>query len=325
LSLAQPGRGLVVEGPSGIGKTTALKRAQEMLAKEGTVQSESVKILSARRPDDVALLSNLSNHHVGTVIVDDFHRLPKSTRDYLADYLKYLADYEDFDKKLVIAGIPCIGERLIEMSFDIATRLDIFRLGRVEDNLVLEMIEKGARALNVRFARPHEIAAAANGSLNVAQLLCFHLCALENVEKTQDIARAVAAPLEDAIARVMEQIEPKFGSTARVFASLGGRRDFTTIELLRQVSTTLDGYLSLRNLESERPDLADGIAKFLKHRQLERVYETVPDSKNFLLFEPDAAAIVIDDPNSGFFSHTRRVSGCDSLKRVRRRSEIRYL
>ena len=41
LSLAQPGRGLVVEGPSGIGKTTALKRAQEMLAKEGTAQSET--------------------------------------------------------------------------------------------------------------------------------------------------------------------------------------------------------------------------------------------------------------------------------------------
>ena len=124
----------------------------------------------------------------------------------------------------------------MDVSFDIATRLDIFHLGRVDDALVLEMIEKGERALNIRFGRPNEIAAAANGSLNVAQLLCFHLCALEGVEKTQRTTRPISASIEDAINRVMEQIEPKFGPTARIFAALGGRRDLTTIELLRELS-----------------------------------------------------------------------------------------
>ena len=166
-----------------------------------------IEILSARRPDHVSRLASLSAEHVGTVVIDDFHRLPKALRDALADYLKFLADYEDSDRKLVIAGIPRIGERIVQVSFDLATRLDVFRLGRVDDALVLEMIQKGERALNVRFSRPNEIAAVASGSLNVAQLLCFHLCALDCIEETQPTIRPIKAALEDAVARVMEQIE----------------------------------------------------------------------------------------------------------------------
>src|SRR5207249_3953193 len=60
LSLAQPGRGLVVEGPSGIGKTTALKRAQDALAKGLSAAPRPIEILSARRPDHVSRLASLS-------------------------------------------------------------------------------------------------------------------------------------------------------------------------------------------------------------------------------------------------------------------------
>lgn len=301
LSLAQPGRGLVVEGPSGIGKTTALRRAQDALDKGLSSRTPPIEFLSARRSDHVSRLANLPSDHVGTVVVDDFHRLPKALRDSLADYLKYLADYEDSNKKLVIAGIPRIGERIVQVSFDLATRLDVFRLGRVDDSLVLEMIQKGERALNVRFSRPNEIATVASGSLNVAQLLCFHLCALNGIEETQPTTRSIRGALDDAVARVMEQIEPKYGSTARVFASLGGRRDLTTIEILRELSRTPDGFVSLEQFRSDHPNLSDGIERFVKQKQVDRVYESVPDSRTFLLFDYDNPALVIDDPQLAFF------------------------
>ncbi|WP_437932478.1 TIR domain-containing protein [Sorangium sp. So ce291] len=300
LSLAQPGRGLVLEGPSGIGKTTALKRAKDALSEAGSHPGK-IEILSARRPDHVDRIAALPQHHAGTVVIDDFHRLPRPLRQTVVDHLKYLADYEDSDRKLVIAGIPRIGEQLVELSFDIATRLDIFRMGRVDDALVLSMIRKGEAALNIRFSRPEELVGAASGSLNIAQLLCFHYCSLCGVEETQPFTRTISASLADTISRVKEQVTPKFGPTIKMFASSGGRRDLTAIELLQELGRARDGFVSLSQLELDRPDLADGIKRFITSKQIGRVHDCFPESKMHLLFEEEAPAIIIDDPQLSFF------------------------
>lgn len=300
LSLAQPGRGLVLEGPSGIGKTTALKRAKNALSGSGSRPGE-IEILSARRPDHVERIAALPSCHAGTIVVDDFHRLPRPIRQMLVDHLKYLADYEDSDRKLVIAGIPRIGEQLVDLSFDIATRLDVFRMGRVDDALVISMIRKGEAALNIRFARPEELVGAASGSLNIAQLLCFHYCALCGVEETQPFTMTISAPLVDTISRVKEQVTPKFGPTVKMFASSGGRRDLTAIELLQELGRARDGFVSLNQLQIDRPDLADGIKRFITSKQIERVHACVPESKMHVLFEDENPAIIIDDPQMSFF------------------------
>ena len=52
LSLRTPGRGAVIEGPSGIGKTTAVETALARLGMTGAVTK-----LSARRPRDVDRLA----------------------------------------------------------------------------------------------------------------------------------------------------------------------------------------------------------------------------------------------------------------------------
>ena len=90
LNLRTPGRGLVIEGPSGIGKTTAVEKALARLGLE-----KSVTKLSARRRQDVEYIESLPElGRVGVVIVDDFHKLPVTTRSALADYMKTLADEE---------------------------------------------------------------------------------------------------------------------------------------------------------------------------------------------------------------------------------------
>jgi hypothetical protein len=143
LSLSQPGRGLVIEGPSGIGKTTALKKALEQLS--GTASPHAVELLSARRPQDVGRIANLDQDGKGTVAIDDFHRLEVEVRTRVIDYLKYLADGEVVDRKIVIVGISRTGERLVELAFDVATRVDVFKMGRVPDRSIIQMIEQGEK------------------------------------------------------------------------------------------------------------------------------------------------------------------------------------
>lgn len=99
LALDQPGRGVVIEGPSGVGKTTAIKRAIEDLTGEKVGQNPSIRILSARYPEHRELLQTLPKWHSNTVVVDDFHRLDLPLQQSIVDHLKYLADTEPELKK----------------------------------------------------------------------------------------------------------------------------------------------------------------------------------------------------------------------------------
>lgn len=228
LSLAQPGRGVVIEGPSGVGKTTALKKAIQELSlatnvqRSTTISSTSLKMLSARNPEDQFELQSLRSWHDGTVIIDDFHRLDPILCRQLVDYLKFLADTEPVSKKLVIVGIPQTGQTLVDTSFDVATRIDVFKLGQVRDGLILSMIEKGEKALNIEFDQKTEIILAANGSLNIAQFLCFNICHRQQVLETGNKLRVVSCDIEDAISSVMIDLARKFGESIKRFAAMDG-------------------------------------------------------------------------------------------------------
>jgi hypothetical protein len=101
VSVRTPGRCLVVEGPSGIGKTTTITR---VLADLQVV--EQVTSLSAWRPSDVEIIDALPDlGEIGTVIVDDFHRLGDATKAKLSDFMKVLADTESQTSKLILVGI----------------------------------------------------------------------------------------------------------------------------------------------------------------------------------------------------------------------------
>lgn len=115
-SLAQPGRGVVIEGPSGVGKTSAIEKAIErLIIKRRLFQKKHfIELLSARDPDHRHRLQTLRQWHSGTVIVDDFHRLDPASREDLVDYLKYLADTSSKSRKLVIVGIPRTGQTLVD-------------------------------------------------------------------------------------------------------------------------------------------------------------------------------------------------------------------
>jgi predicted PilT family ATPase len=72
MALRTPGRGVVIEGPSGIGKSTAVLTTLRSLGLEG-----QIPVLSSRDPSDLEIISELPNWtDFGTVVIDDFHRLP---------------------------------------------------------------------------------------------------------------------------------------------------------------------------------------------------------------------------------------------------------
>ena len=307
LSLAQPGRGIVIEGPSGVGKTTALKKAIEDIAsnssksRSASIENNSLKMLSARDPNHRERLKTLPEWHHSTVIIDDFHRLDNSFREQVVDYLKYLADTEPESKKLVIVGIPQSGQALVDISFDVATRIDVYKWGKVKDELILQMIEKGETALNIEFDRRTDIILAASGSLNVAQFLCLYICQKEDVLETQSLRRTVLCDVIGAVSNVMIDLSRKFGESIRRFAAMGGHRDVTCLRLLEELALSDDGFISLPLLKDKKRDLAQGIERFINERWMDRLCQDYPVCMNHLYFDQASCTLVIDDPQLTFY------------------------
>ena len=303
MSLAQPGRGVVIEGPTGIGKTTALKKAVEQLQSSKGLNNNSnyIEILSARVKHDIQKIKTITSWHQGAIAIEDFHRLDTSSREELIDYLKYLADTEPISKKLVIVGIPNCGQTLVQSSFDIAMRFDVFQFGKVKTELIIKMIEQGEQALNILFDKKADIALAASGSLNIAQFLCFKICQRENILETQSKTVTVNCDIDEAVSRVMIDLSRKFEEPLRRFVALGGRRDSTCLELLEELKRREDGFLPLMHLQDSRPEFASKIGKFISEDWMKKLYNECPDFQNYLFFDSSITSLVVDDPQFTFF------------------------
>jgi hypothetical protein len=298
LDLEQPGRGVVIEGPSGVGKTTALLRA---IGELDTEIGNEYKILSARDPEDVGTIAHLRRWHHGLVAIDDFHRLNPALRMDLVNYLKVLADTEPVDRKLVIVGIPGTKKKIIHVGFDIATRIGILSLGTVPDGKVLQMIEKGETALNIELVGKSQIVRAAAGSLNVAQIICRHVVALAGIKETQTTHTPVDSDLPRAMQTAVDMMALKFSSLVQSFAALDGPSERFCIELLMELAATKDGTLSLRQLGERRPELGPNIDRFVGEQPTDNLRAHHPDHDQHLLYDPEAATLVIDDPQFAFY------------------------
>jgi len=177
IALRTPGRCVVLEGPSGIGKTTIVSKLLEEVKMDRTPT-----VLSGRDPKDIDLIEALPTiDDFGTVVVDDFHRLPDSLRKSLSDFMKVLADKGDENRKLILVGINKAGDQLIKYGNDLGLRMDIFRLEANSPEKILDLIVKGEEALDILIEHKDVIAERAEGSFQIAQLLAFKLCAKNEI------------------------------------------------------------------------------------------------------------------------------------------------
>lgn len=320
-SIKHKGRGIVIEGPSGIGKTSAIKKAIERIG----LSNNEYKYLTARDPSNHDAIKKISEWHNGIVIIDDFHRLEESIKASIADYLKLLADIETSNKKIIIIGIPNTGIKLISFGHDLATRIDIFEFSKVDSQRISELIEKGENALNIKFDKKSDIIIASNGSLGIAQYLCHYSTIEDDVFETQKTTKLISSNLTDVIESVKKVVSTKFDEFVFLFSRLGGNKDRTSIKLLKELALTDNGTINLERFKNKRPELSNGIDLLLNGDLIEGLWKKNQECKNFLFFDQVTSDLVIDDPQLLFYinntteSHLSNVSG---KKEVKKREKV---
>ncbi len=303
VSVRTPGRCLVIEGPSGIGKTTTITKAIAELGLQGRVT-----VLSARKSQDAELIAELPDiEDIGTVIVDDFHRLPDNVKAKLSDFMKVLADSGNETSKLIVIGINKAGQQLVKFAHDLGLRIDVFRLEANPIEKILELIERGESALDILIAHRETVAERAQGSFQIAQLLCHKLCVLSKVLETQPEPKKVDLPIDVVVEDVMIDLARQFKEATLTFARGSklrreGRAPY--LHILRWLADSDEWSLDLSEALNKYPEHKASIGQVLDKGYLSALLGD-PDKRAVLSphfhFEPSTAILSVEDPKLIFY------------------------
>jgi hypothetical protein len=303
ISLRTPGRCSVIEGPSGIGKTTTVTKAIEVLKLQDRVTS-----LSARRPGEAELIAELpAMQDVGTVIVDDFHRLPDTVKGRLSDYMKVLADSGSEASKLILIGINKAGQQLVKFAHDLGMRIDVFKLEANPIEKIEELIDLGERALNVKILAKEQLARQAQGSFQIAQVLCHKLCVLSKITETCPNLGTLDLPIDVIIEEVMDDLARQFKEATMVFARGSklrreGRAPY--LHILRWLADSDEWSLDLSQALNLYPDQKASIGQVLDKGHLRALLddgEKRPILEPHFHFEPSTTILSVEDPKLIFY------------------------
>lgn len=314
VALKTRGRGLVIEGPSGIGKTTSIHKAIEAIGMKG-----DAKVLTARRSRDRNFIESIpTGQDWGLVIIDDFHRLDMNLRRKIADYLKVLADEGDETTKLVLIGINKAGKSLVNFGRDLASRIEIIRLEREPDSHISKIILLGSKALNIKLKAAEDLVKAANGSFYLTQLLCHEACLAAKVYDSCGDRLEIGSTFKEINDVAVQRLGIEFDDIAVEFAKGGrlyreGRAPY--LNLLRWLSESDEWAIDIDRLMARNPQLRGSVSQVIKRGSLKSLIENPEKSiLDVLHFDTETNVLAIEDPK--FYYYIRNLEWNSFARRV---------
>jgi len=223
--ISQPGKHLLIEGPSGIGKTCVVFKVFEDL---GWIEDTNFVYTSCRDNNAHEIIGAYFNEAVAgrrtgplVIVIDDFHLLPPPIRADIGSKLKRMSDrafQEGNPPKAVLIGIPTTGLSLLSESRDLGPRLGTYVLSRASDREIDKLISEGEEALQVLFEDRDVLLSESAGNFWLAQHICNKVCASQEVFKTCAEPRVLTFDLLAIRDRLMTELNQRFMPVARTFA-----------------------------------------------------------------------------------------------------------
>lgn len=310
--ISQPGKHLLIEGPSGIGKTCVAFKAFEDLGYKQGKDFDYVSCRDATATEAVdaffSAASNGATTKTPLIVIDDFHLLTAARRAELGSLLKRMSDRAfEFASppKAILIGIPTTGVSLLLDAYDLGPRLGTYVLTRATDAEIDRLITEGEVALQVLFEDRDVLLAESAGNFWLAQYICSKVCAAQEVYETQNEPRILTFDLLGIRQRLMTELSQRYLPVARTFAKgkkwrPGGNKPYLEIILaLCKLPESVVTFDKLLNLVPERRK--PGI-KAVRLRIAEVIFDATKgvDLRKQIAFDPDAG-FSIEDPLFRYF------------------------
>ncbi len=310
--LLQAGKHVLIEGPSGIGKTCVVYKVFEEL---GWALDAEYSYVSCRDADAVTRIGGFMETAAKggspaplVLVVDDFHLLGKGARADLGGLLKRLSDraFEaSAPPKVVLIGIPTAGESLLTNSLDLGPRLGSYRFARASDPEIDRLISEGEAALNVLFEDRDVLLSESAGNFWLAQYICNKICAIEEIYESATDIRILSFDLLSIRNRLMAELAQRYLPVAKTFAKgkkwrPGGNKPY--LEVLLALAKLPDAVASFDKLLTLVPDRRRPGIKAIRTRIPEVIQSRHKDVdlRQQLAFDPDSG-FSIEDPLFRYF------------------------
>ena len=301
LDIRRPGKPVVIEGQSGTGKSTCVKKILERLG-----EGASATYLTARDAAHVSAIARVAQAPVaGTFVVDDFHRLAQDVQRALGDIAKVAAERVTDNPnlpKLVLIGINQIGSDLIQLVPDIAKRTGIHRIQPGTAAQIQELISAGCKELNITFENAELIFSESRGDYWLTQQLCQSACALNGVIETCAERGAIGINLPVLRQRVVDRLKAAYYPAVKEFCRSQRFRPSNDpyYKLLRAVSEQDSSIVDLNELANAKVEVHGSINN-IKERRLSVLIQSKPVCARHFYYNSETKNFAIEDPALFYF------------------------
>jgi len=308
LQLRTMGTGLIVEGPSKVGKSTAIRKAMEALA---IAPDDQIWWHGQRPPAFDVFRSQLDVLLRATrdtwLFIDDFHHLEDERyRRELASMMKVLADLPIRHAKVTLIGINPLGNSLVQVMPDLAGRFRVLRLDIDKDwsrsSKIAELIIRGESAANIRFKRREEFVVAAAGSFFLAQYLCNAAAEKAGVLEARSVLTEIDLGPVDVLAAIQGELSARFRSPMIDFAAFDATSSprGATLSLLWLLSRSSDGVVAVREARLQFPMLNSAF-DWLLASNLTRCFQVHQRLQGLLYYSRQGQTLTLEDPQLKFY------------------------
>jgi hypothetical protein len=307
--IEQSGKHLLIEGPSGIGKTCVVYKVFEELGWQKDVHYTYV---TCREPGAYNVLEEFlaaartdKPTKTPVLVVDDFHLIPASQRTTVGGWLKQVSD-KAFQMasppKAVLIGIPAAGMSLLSEAYDLGPRLGAYRLKRATDDEIRRLVSEGENALNVLFEDEDILLSEIEGNFWLGQYICMKVCASAGVTETCTDTRVLSFDLLTIRKRLMTELSPRYMPFAVTFSKgkkwrPGGNKPY--LEVLLSLSKIPDSVITFDKILNLVPDQRKPGIKAVKQRIAEVIHDPYKgvDLRKQIAFDSDCFSMEDPDPN----------------------------
>lgn len=301
VDIRSPTKPVIVEGQSGTGKTTTVKK---ILEREATLARASY--FTARVPEDLIAIEQLAlNPRNGIFLIDDFHRLSADIQTRLADIAKISAE-EGPDRglpKLVLIGINQVGSGLLQLMPDLTKRFGIHKIVPASPEGTLDLVKSGEAALNIHFTNPELVYSEAQGDYWLTQLICQMACIVHGItDAVQGFRQDITIQPKEIRKRVIPRLHSSYATVVKEFCR--GRRfrpsNDPYFKFLRAVAENGISSVELNTLANIRQDIRSSILS-IRDNRLRVLLEAKPNvAKNFY-FNQVTSVFSVEDPALFYF------------------------
>lgn len=327
LALRTMGTGLIVEGPSKAGKSTAIRKVMDDLA---VPLGDQIWWHGHRMPP-LAEFGRMLDRLLGAshdtwLFIEDVHRIANARyRRELGSAMKVLADQSVRHAKITLIGNNPGGHSLLQWMPDLVGRLRVIRVDVARDrganSRITELIACGEAAANVRFRRRDEFVEAAEGSFFLAQYLCNVAALRSRVFEAQPQVVKIGIGPDDVIAALHDELAVHFRAPILAFARFDAAlaTPGAGLALLWMLAYSSDGFVELPDARARRPALAAAFDAVPTN--LGRCFQDHPELDGLLHYDRAGDRLVMEDLALRLYL---RGLGWDELARVAGHRRVRF-